>query len=1215
MTPVTPDPLPAAVTASGLVVELVDVLQLPASSDALPLTRFNHLTHAGDGSGRLFAADSRGAVYLIANNSLAEMPFLDVATVVGNDLIVAGSQAGIRSLAFHPDYATPGRPGFGKIFTATVETAVSAANHPDTPIFGNPATTLSHHDVLAEWTVDATNPDRIDPNSRREILRIAQPLSGHNMDLVAFNPNAAAGEADYGMLYIAVGDGGNAAGILSDAHGFGQNTQVAMGKILRIDPLAGATASYQVPSDNPFAGNSDVLPEIWAYGLRNPQRFSWDSGGDGKMLIGDIGQFNIEEVNLGQAGANYGWGAREGTFATEPSDETVLYALPADDAQFGFTYPVAQYDHDEGRAIVGGFVYRGAEIPELQGHYVFGDLRTGRIFHVAEENLLPGQQAAIHELTLLRNGVPVTLLELLGNDTRADLRFGLDEAGELYLSTKRDGFLRTLAPADRPGEEVFSFEPAASDFDGNADILLSASGGQLAYLVNRDAVSVTSAGGIIANGTWRDEIAAGDSLRIDFAANAIETVKIEIIRLGAGETATAAVRDSGGVLLGLVAIPGQGNAGSSTFAATIDQGDLDSPGAIASIELSRGGSGSTFVVGHIDATQGGGGPPQPPTAIQVASAGFNENTGFTTTLTANDPDTPAGAIVYGLEADPSGAFEIFGDQLSLLAPLDFESLPPGFADQGNGTATIDLRISANDGDTPAFSQTLAFTLSDLDESPGGGRILAFDPAAADFDGNGDILLSASGGQLAYLGNRDAVSVTDAGGVIPSATWRDEISGGDSLRIDFASNSIDSVDIELKRLGAGESVAAELRDSSGGLLGLVGIPGQGSGASSVFTARIGQGDLDTPGAIASVILGRQNGGSAFVVGTLGAIESGGGSPQPPSAIQVAAADFDENATFTTTLTATDPDTPAGAIAYSLEDDPSGAFEIVGDQLSLLAPLDFEALPPGFADQGNGTATIDLRISANDGDHPAFSQTLAFTLSDIDETPGSGRVFAFDPAAGDFNGNGDILLSAGGGQLAYLGNRDAVSVTDTGGVILNATWRDEISGGDSLRFDFASASIDSVDIELKRLGSGESVTADIRDSAGGLLGQVAIPGQGSGASSVFTARIGQGDLDTGGAIAGVTLSRGSGGSAFVVGAITATESGGALALAATSSPVLRAEDLLQLSDAAGDLLPAALGAATRQSQDIKSAFGLNVFAAADGNSGLPRPEDDPASFGLV
>ena len=208
-----------------------------------------------------------------------------------------------------------------------------------------------------------------------------------------------------------------------------------MGSILRIDPLGSnsANGNYGIPVDNPFVGDPDLqhtlgidesttpldetLGEVWAFGLRNPHRFSWDTGlnGTANMFISDIGQASIEEINLGVAGANYGWRDREGTFATDPFNEYILNALPGNDALFGYNYPVAQYDHDEGNAVVGGFVYRGQAISTLQGKYIFGDLVNGRMFYTDVDEMTPGSQATVHELTLFHDGFEQTLKQIMGS--------------------------------------------------------------------------------------------------------------------------------------------------------------------------------------------------------------------------------------------------------------------------------------------------------------------------------------------------------------------------------------------------------------------------------------------------------------------------------------------------------------------------------------------------------------------------------------------------------------------------------------------------------------------------------------------------------------------------------------------------------------------------------------------------------------------------------
>jgi hypothetical protein len=447
------DPIPGGIPP-GLAVEIADVVQIPPSSQQRPRARINFLTHAGDGSGRLFVNDMRGKIYAISPEGALSV-FLDVAAALGpGQLDTASIQTGVSTFAFHPDFATPGAAGFGKFYTSHMQVVGSGVpDFPSPPL----APTVTHHDVLAEWSLDANDPSRIDPASKRELLRVAQPTRDHNMGQIAFDPNAGPGDPDRGILYVAMGDGGYPLGP-ADLYQTAQDRTDVFGSILRIDPLGTSTperptnGEYGIPEDNPFVGAGDgTLGELWAWGLRNPHRFSWDTGGDGKMLIANIGQNKIEEIEIGLAGANYGWSEREGTFVFDPATPNVLFPLPPDDASFGFTYPVAQYDHDEGAAVVGGFVYRGSLIPALQGHYLFGDGVNGRIFHVPVDELVEGSPAAFSELVLLRDGVPTTLLALLGNDVRTDLRFGIDEAGEIYVLTKRDGMVRMLVPEPASG--------------------------------------------------------------------------------------------------------------------------------------------------------------------------------------------------------------------------------------------------------------------------------------------------------------------------------------------------------------------------------------------------------------------------------------------------------------------------------------------------------------------------------------------------------------------------------------------------------------------------------------------------------------------------------------------------------------------------------------------------------------------------------------------
>lgn len=417
-------PLPRVVEA-GLAVDLADIVTLPPGAANQP-ARVNYLFHAGDGSGRLFVADMRGRIYVIKAGKLLAQPFLDVAAARGAHFDVgsdANGETGLLTFAFHPDYAIKGAPGYGKFYTLDCEDAAEGGNQ------------AQHYNVLSEWTADPAHPDRINPASRREILRLMAGADDHGGGQLGFDPNARPRDADYGLLYISVGDGGD-----DDTHP-AQDMSSASGKILRINPLRAAGRSYSVPPTNPFVHDKNALPEIWASGLRNPERFSWDSGGLKKMLIADIGQATVEEINVGQAGANYGWGVYEGDFLIDHAHN--LTALPNGKPPKGFTFPVAVYGHADGQAVTGGFVYRGKTIPELTGQYVFGDITSGALFYADAASLESGARSPIFKLGLVYHGAPATLAGITRN-SHADLRFGLGEDGEIYLLTKADGAVRKL---------------------------------------------------------------------------------------------------------------------------------------------------------------------------------------------------------------------------------------------------------------------------------------------------------------------------------------------------------------------------------------------------------------------------------------------------------------------------------------------------------------------------------------------------------------------------------------------------------------------------------------------------------------------------------------------------------------------------------------------------------------------------------------------------
>jgi glucose/arabinose dehydrogenase len=290
------------------------------------------------------------------------------------------------------------------------EPATQRSDFPNPYAQGKP----NHQSVVASWRVSAEDANRVDLNSRSELMRIDEPQFNHNGGMVVFGPD--------GLLYIGLGDGG-AGNDLGPGHnpeiGNGQDKNVVLGKILRIDVNGdnSANRAYGIPVDNPFAAGGGAR-EIYALGLRNPFRFSFDGQ---TLLAGDVGQNKIEMLHRVERGGNYGWRLKEGTFKFNVNgtiDDQVA-GLPS-----GLTDPVLQYDHDDGISIIGGYVYRGAAIPGLMGKYVFGDYRsgittsTGRLFYA---------DLAAREIREFRIGTDDRELGLLVKG------FGRDGHGEIYV--------------------------------------------------------------------------------------------------------------------------------------------------------------------------------------------------------------------------------------------------------------------------------------------------------------------------------------------------------------------------------------------------------------------------------------------------------------------------------------------------------------------------------------------------------------------------------------------------------------------------------------------------------------------------------------------------------------------------------------------------------------------------------------------------------------
>ncbi|MEZ5277436.1 MAG: PQQ-dependent sugar dehydrogenase [Opitutaceae bacterium] len=441
------NPIPEVVRWSDITILIEPYVQIPASSAGFPRTRIVQLKPAGDGSGRLFVNDLNGKMHLVSQGSASL--YLDLGSEFANFKNAPGLGTGFTSFAFHPDFASNGR-----LYTSHTEAPNSGPSDFTLP---DPSDSVALQGVITEWT--ATDPSAdVFAGTSREVLRVDLSGTIHGMQAIEFNPSATAGSADYGMLYICIGDG------QSTISGFPQNTSRLdshQGTIFRIAPAGtnSGNGRYGVPDDNPFASDADpdTYGEIWAYGFRNPHRITWDTGGDHVMLSGDIGERNVEEVNLIEPGRHYGWNVREGTFVINPEfannpgagTNYDLFPLPENDATLGYTYPVAQYDHDEGAAIAGGYVYRGSLAPHLVGKYIFGDITDGILYFVEVDALSLGSQAPIRKLRIKLDGVPASMMSIIGR-SRTDIRFGYDEDNEIYITEKQNGMVYRVVGSEQP---------------------------------------------------------------------------------------------------------------------------------------------------------------------------------------------------------------------------------------------------------------------------------------------------------------------------------------------------------------------------------------------------------------------------------------------------------------------------------------------------------------------------------------------------------------------------------------------------------------------------------------------------------------------------------------------------------------------------------------------------------------------------------------------
>ena len=473
---ITSNPIPAPIAKRGLAVEIKDLVRLPdtrgirpADQDVSPAgwARVSFVRDLPDG--RRFANDSRGFLYLIGSNNQLQV-YADVAAVFPN-AVYNRLEGGFIGFVFHPEFARN-----GLFYTVHAE---RGPGNPKTPDFIPPGFTLkdvTYHNIITEW--HATNPAaNVFEGTRRELLREAHVVANltHPMGAVEFNPTAKPGDPDYALLYTSGSDHGfsNGGGPNANTASQTQRLDSIITAILRFDPRSPKVTGgvkglgdYTIPMANKFASDGDpnTLGEIYAYGFRNAHRLSWDT--DGTMFASDIGMNNIEEINIVRNGENYGWMKREGYWENgrwRGGELGQLFPLPADvlngREKDGLTYPVAIYDHDEGRSVTDGFAYHG-RIAALRGKFVFGDIATGRVFaaDLAEmkkaDDGIPQTVAPIEEIQLYvreanGNRRNVSMQELIDRTmgasiSRADLHISRTGDGELLLTSRQDGMIRML---------------------------------------------------------------------------------------------------------------------------------------------------------------------------------------------------------------------------------------------------------------------------------------------------------------------------------------------------------------------------------------------------------------------------------------------------------------------------------------------------------------------------------------------------------------------------------------------------------------------------------------------------------------------------------------------------------------------------------------------------------------------------------------------------
>lgn len=365
-------------TASTPQVASLSEIQLRLEPIVQNLRKPTFVTHAGDNSGRLFILEQAGTIHIWQDGRILDEPFLDIESQVGS----SNSEQGLLSIAFAPNFVDSGH------------------------FFVN-YTNTDGDTVVARYTVSESDPNKYDPASEQRVLFVRQPASNHNGGMMAFGPD--------GNLYIGMGDGGGA----FDRYQNGQNPETLLGSMVRIDVTTDQNAPYTIPADNPWVGDTgmdaNALDEIWAKGLRNPWRFSFDRQ-TGDLWIADVGQNQYEEVNLTRAetegGLNYGWPIQEASHCLEEGCNTE-----------GLVQPVIEYGHEGHCSVTGGYVYRGDAIPGLDGVYLFGDYCSGTIWGARMDDSGTWTSEPLHQMQ--------GRLSSFGEGEDSEL-YAIDHGGTIY---------------------------------------------------------------------------------------------------------------------------------------------------------------------------------------------------------------------------------------------------------------------------------------------------------------------------------------------------------------------------------------------------------------------------------------------------------------------------------------------------------------------------------------------------------------------------------------------------------------------------------------------------------------------------------------------------------------------------------------------------------------------------------------------------------------